>query len=231
MKWILLGLLIIFLLLLVILLSRLNIYIVFKHAKDNDSLIIKFRAWFGLIRYTLNIPLIKINENSPAIVMKEETKKGKEEKVTSEERSQFFAEDFLNGFKDMENLLKHVVSLHRIIRNFLKKVSVKKLQWNTIIGVGEASLTGMLTGAVWTVKGGIIGIISNYFKLKVNPNLSVQPHFQLPISQTSFECMLQFRIGHAMFAGIKLIKFWKGGRPQFRSKLFSSLSQEKTNTV
>ncbi|WP_338472085.1 DUF2953 domain-containing protein [Niallia sp. XMNu-256] len=215
----------------VILISRINIYIVFNHARDNDSLIIKFRAWFGLIRYTLNVPIIKIDDNSPAIVMEEEMKKGKEEKVTSEKRSQFFAEDFLNGFKDMEKLLKHVVSLHRIIRNFLKKVSVKQLQWHTVIGVGEASLTGMLTGAIWTVKGGIIGIISNYFKLKVNPTLLVQPHFQMPVSQTSFQCMLQFRIGHAMFAGIKLIKFWKGGRPQFRSRLFSILSQEKTNTV
>lgn len=192
---------------------------------------IKFRAWFGLIRYTIDIPLIKIDEDSPTIVTEEETKTGKNDKVKSEKRSQFSGEDLLNGFKDMEKLLKHVVAIHRIIRKFLKKISVRQFEWHTVIGGGEASLTGMLTGAIWAVKGTIVGIISCYFRLKVNPKLSVQPHFQLPVSQTSFQCMLVFRIGHAMFAGIKLIKYWKGGRPQFKSKLLSSLSLEKSNTV
>ena len=62
------------------------------------------------------------------------------------------------------------------------------------------------------------------------PNISVQPQFQMAISQTSFKCMLQFRIGHAIIAGIKLLKFWKGGRPHFKSKSLSGLSsQDKTN--
>ena len=105
--------------------------------------------------------------------------------------------------------------LTSIIRKFLQKVSIKQFDWHSVIGAGEASITGMDDRGYLDSEGAILGLISNYFKLKVNPNLSVQPHFQLPVSQTSFQCMLQFRIGHAMFAGIKLIKFWKGGRPQF----------------
>ena len=64
-----------------------------------------------------------------------------------------------------------------------------------------------------------------------SPNLSVHPHFQLAVTQTSFKCMLQFRIGHAMVAGIKLVKFWKGGWPQFKSKPLSHLSQERSKPV
>jgi Protein of unknown function (DUF2953) len=214
-----------------ILLTKLKVHIKYSHAQDNDLFKIQLKAWFGLLRYTFDVPLIKVDENSPSIVVEEETKTGKQENINSEKRSQFFAQDIINGLKDMEKLLKHVVSLHRIVRHFLKKVTVNQLEWQTIIGTGEAALTGVLTGAVWAVKGSIIGMISHYFKLKVNPALSVQPHFQLPVSQTSFQCMLQFRIGHAIFAGIKLIKCWKGGRPQFKSRLFSSLSHEKTNTV
>jgi hypothetical protein len=230
-NWIWIGCLIVILLFVLILITKLKVYINYSHAQDNDSLKIQLKAWFGLLRYTIDVPLIKVDENSPSMVMEEETKTGKEENIKNEKKSQFFAEDIINGFQDVEKLLKHVVSLHRIIRHFLKKITVNKVEWYTVIGAGEASLTGMLTGAVWAVKGSIMGIISHYFKLRVYPTLSVQPHFQLPVSQTTFQCMLQFRIGHAMFAGIKLIKFWKGGRPQFKSKLFSSLSQEKTNTV
>ena len=231
MKWIWIGCFIVILLLVLILLTKLKVHIKYSHAQDNDSFKIQLKAWFGLLRYTFDVPLIKVDENSPSIVVEEETKTGKEENMNSEKRSQFFAQDIINGLKDMEKLLKHVVSLHRIIRHFLKKVSISHFEWQTVIGTGDAALTGVLTGAVWAVKGSIIGIISHYFKLKVNPTLSVQPHFQLPVSQTSFQCMLQFRIGHAIFAGIKLIKCWKGGRPQFKSRLLSSLSHEKTNTV
>ena len=89
----------------IILISKLKIYITFSHVGDNDSLKIKFRAWFGLVRYTIDIPLIKIDEDSPAIVTEEETKTGSG-KVTSEKRSQFFGEDLLDGFKDTLETIK-----------------------------------------------------------------------------------------------------------------------------
>ena len=69
-------------------------------------------------------------------------------------------------------------------------------------------LTGMLTGAAWAVKGGILGIISNYCKLKVNPTLSVQPHFQLAVSQDFLFSMYASSLesGNTMFR-FKLFKF------------------------
>lgn len=230
-KWIWIGCFIVAVLFVLVLLTKLKVHIKYSHTRDDDSLKIQLKAWFGLFRYTFDVPLIKVDENSPSIVIKEEAKVGKEEDTKNEKKTQFFTEDIINVFKDTEKLLKHVVSLHHIIRHFLKKVSVNHLDWQTVIGTGEAALTGVLTGAVWAIKGSVMGIISQYFKLKVNPTLSVQPHFQLPVSQTTFQCMLHFRIGHAIFAGIKLFKYWKGGRPQFKSKLLSTLSQEKTNTV
>ena len=111
-----------------ILLTKLKVHIKYSHAQDDDSFKIQLKAWFGLLRYTFDVPLIKVDENSPSIVVEEETKTGKQENINSEKRSQFFAQDIINGFKDMEKLLKHVVSLHRIVRHFLKKVNV--INWN-----------------------------------------------------------------------------------------------------
>ena len=101
---------------------------------------------------------------------KKRFKTGKEENKNRRRRFNFLPEDLLNGFKDMEKLLKHVVSFHRIVRHFLKKVNVTQVEWHTIIGTGDAALTGMLTGAVWAVKGSIIGMISHYFKLQSESN-------------------------------------------------------------
>lgn len=201
------------------------------HAQDNDSLKIEFKALFGLIKYKLDIPMIKIDDDSASIVAKGKIESGENEQTMKKGEQKFTPEDLLKSFKDYKLLLLHVVSLHKIIRRFLKKVKITQLEWNTLLGTGDAALTGMLTGAAWTVKGGIIGIISSYFKLHVMPQIYVQPHFQLAVAQTSFKCMLHFRTGHAMVAGIKLLKFWKGGRPQFRTKPLSALSNDKTKPV
>jgi hypothetical protein len=212
--------------------TKVKVGINYFHAQDNDSLKIEFRALFGLIKYKLDVPLVKVDDNSPTIVAKEKLQKGEEEETKQKETMQFSAEDLLNGFKDMKTLLEHVVSFHRIVRHFCQKVKITKIEWQTVMGTGDAASTGMLTGAVWAVKGSIIGIISHYFRMQNSPNLSVQPHFQLAVTQTSFKCMLQFRIGHAIIAGIKLLKFWKGGRPHFKSKSLSGLSsQEKMKSV
>ena len=94
---------------------------------------------------------------------------------------QYSAEDLLNSLRDMKAILEHVVSFHRILRHFLKKVNVTQVEWHSTMGVGDAAITGMLTGALWAIKGSIIGMLSHYFRLLDNPNISVQPQFQMAI--------------------------------------------------
>ncbi|MBB6445715.1 DUF2953 domain-containing protein [Bacillus benzoevorans] len=230
MKWVLLGCLLLILLFAIILMIKMKVSIHYKHAQDDDSLKIEFRVLFGLIKYRLNVPLIKVDDDSPSLVVENNLESGNGDKK-KEETTKITEDDLLKRFHDFKALLEHVVSLHRIIRNFLKKVKITKLDWFTAIGTGDAALTGMLSGAVWTIKGSIIGLISHYFLLKNVPRVSVQPYFQMKVTQTVFTCMLQFRIGYAMFAAIKIIKFWKGGLPKFNKKPLSAVSQNKTNSI
>ena len=73
-------------------------------------------------------------------------------------------------------------------------------------------------------------MLSHFLRLKEMPELSVTPHFQMAIIQTRFTCIFQFRIGNAILAGLKLIKFWKGGSPKFQNE-YCHYSKEKTKTV
>jgi hypothetical protein len=225
MKWLTIILIILFIILVTILLTKLTVILDFYHGNDNDHLKLEFKIWFGIIKYKKEIPLIKMDDNSPTIVVKDKTKMGKDEKTTKEDENQVDKKDILSSMNDAKELLKHVVKLHHIVRNFLRKISVKRVEWHTVIGVGDAAYTGMATGAIWAVKGSIIGIISHYMKLKEMPRMTVTPYFQQSVSQTRFRCMFQFRIGQAMLAGLKLIKFWKGGRPDFKTKPLSVLSR------
>lgn len=227
MKWLIIVLIILFILLVAIVLTKLTVILDYYHGNDNDHLKLEFKIWFGMIKYKKEIPLIKIDDNSPTIVVKDKTKTGRNEKTSKEDVKQVDKKDIFNSLNDAKELLQHVVKLHHIVRNFLRKVSVKRVEWHTVIGVGDAAYTGVATGAIWGLKGSIVGIVSHYMKLKEMPRMTVTPYFQHKVTQSRFRCMIQFRIGQAMLAGLKLIKFWKGGRPNFKSKPLSVLSEKK----
>ncbi len=197
--------------------SKLHIKLKYSHTKDDDQLTIRFRLWF--IRYTFNVPLIKIDKETSSIVVKHEGHSGNDQS-DSKERSKFkliTPTDIMNAIKDLQDLLQHVIHLHTIIRRFLKGVSIHKLEWQTAFGLGDAALTGMFIGAAWSIKGGVIGILSQYMKLETNPNVTITPYFQNMFSHTKLTCMFSFRIGNAILAGFRIVKFWKGGRPSFRN--------------
>jgi uncharacterized integral membrane protein len=230
-KWLLIAVIALIILLILIMVTKLKVLFHFYHGNDNDHVKIQFKAWFGLIRYKIEVPLIKVDDNSPTLVVEEKKAAGTQEDATNKETKQFSAKDLINSLHDTKEVINHIVSLHRIIRKFLSHVTIRKLEWHTFAGTGDAAHTGMLTGALWAIKGSIIGLISHYTKLKAPPDITVTPHFQFAVSQTAFSCMIHFRVGHAMLAGIKLIKYWKGERPDFKTKPLSALSDEGTKSV
>ena len=216
--WLWLSLSILLFLFILIIITKVTILVIYYHHNDNDDLKLEFRVWFGLIKYKINVPLIKIDNNSPSVVVKSHSHMGNTASENPDHKvNQFTKKDMTTNFQKTKELLEKVFNLHVIVRKFFRKVTIKKLEWDSFIGVGDAAYTGMATGALWAVKGSIIGLLSHYLRLKDMPQLSVTPHFQAAVIQTRFTCIFQFRIGHAILAGLKLIKFWKGGKPPVKS--------------
>jgi energy-coupling factor transporter transmembrane protein EcfT len=214
-KWLIIVLIILLFLFILIIFSKITIYLKYYHHKDDDDLKIEVRLWFGLIRFKKQIPLIKVDNNSPSVILKG-TGKSNEETQNNEEIKKITPQKLINSLKNFKEILEHVFQLNSIIKNFLKKVSIQKFEWQTAIGVGDAVYTGVAAGALWSIKGAIVGLLSNYLSMKEMPKLMVHPNFQQMITSTDLSCMFQFRIGHAMLAGLKLVKWWKGGLPHLK---------------
>ncbi|WP_246277113.1 DUF2953 domain-containing protein [Neobacillus endophyticus] len=207
--------------------AKLTILINYQHYNDNDDLKIELRI-FRFIKYKIHVPVIKIDDNSPSVVVKSHTHVGEPGNDQADDQvTQIGKHDIMHRLHNIKELLERVFGLHVIVRKFFQKVVIKKFEWETLMGIGDAAYTAMAAGALWTLKGSIIGLISHYLQLKEMPKLSITPHFQAAVIQTRFTCMIQFRIGHAILAGLKLIKFWKGGRSRFKS----SLLNEKTKSL
>ncbi|WP_235842044.1 DUF2953 domain-containing protein [Neobacillus fumarioli] len=225
--WVPVSLFVLLLLIILVLFSKLTILINYQHYNDNDDLKVELRI-LKIITYKFHAPLIKIDENSPTVVVKSQTNYGNQGNEQSDKNvHQISKHDVRNRIRNIRTLLEKVVNLHVIVKGFLRKVSIEKLEWETLIGLGDAAHTAIATGTLWSMKGSLIALLSHYLKLKDMPKLLITPHFQAAVIQTRFTCMIQFRIGYAILAGLKLMKFWKGGKPHFNS----DYSTEKTKTV
>ncbi len=211
-----------------IIITKLTIEVYLYHGNDNDKYTIKFRAWFGLIQYKIDIPMVKINDDAN-VEIQEKTQLGKEDTAdtTSEKRMKFSPKDFLNMIQDTKSMLEHVQAMHKIIRKFLNTMKLRNIKWDSVIGVSDAATTGTLTGLLWSAKGGLIGVISNYMRLQNMPSITITPSFQKPIIQTEFSCIIQFRIGNAILVGLKIFRYWRGGKFRFKSMPLSLFSSEK----
>ncbi|MFS0822402.1 DUF2953 domain-containing protein [Bacillus sp. 1P02SD] len=223
MKWLLFISLFLVLLIILIMITRLTIFIEANHSQDDDHIKIRFSIWFGLIRYTINVPMVAVDNESPSIVFKKE-KKGNIATDEKKKKEKFSVHNLMDNLHDTKVILQRVIDLVPILKNFLKKIAVSKFEWHSHIGVGDAAHTGIITGLGWSIKGTIVGVMSHYLDLKTPPDYSITPSFQVAVSETRLRCMIHFRIGYAMVAGIKALKRWRGGLPKFKSQTLSKLN-------
>lgn len=221
MKWVLIIVLALLALILLISFIKLKIKVYILHSEEKNHIRIKFMALFGLISYTYNVPFIKVDEESPSIVIKSEQKVGEENKTTTSEKKQkITANEIHTKIQQAKEMLEKVVHLHAIIKKFISRISIHKLEWKTVIGVGDAAQTGMATGVLWSLKGSLVGILSVYTKLKAKPDLAITPFFQEVFLRTSVICIFSFRIGHAILGALRVVKYWKstkGGKQHGRT--------------
>ncbi|MEH7226426.1 DUF2953 domain-containing protein [Bacillus sp. JJ1566] len=223
MKWLLFILLFLVLFIFLFVITRLTIFIEANHSQDDDHIKIRFSIWFGLIKYTINVPMVAIDKETPSIVFKKE-KKANIASEGKKKKGKFSFQNLMENLHDTKLILNRVIDLVPILKHFFKKISVSKFEWHSHIGVGDAAHTGIITGLGWSIKGTIIGVISHYLNLKTHPDYSITPSFQVAVSETRLRCMIHFRIGYAIVAGIKALKRWRGGLPKFQSRTLSKLN-------
>ncbi|WP_026671627.1 DUF2953 domain-containing protein [Alkalihalobacterium bogoriense] len=219
MNWLYGTLLILLLIFLILIITKLRIHILYSHHGHDDELTVRVRAW-KIFSYTMKMPLIKIDKDSASLIVEEEQHIGN---VDTEEKLKITAEEIWNKFQQFKDFLEHIVGLHRIVRKFLRHIKISQFTWHSHIGAHDASVTGFLTGMAWSVKGSVVGAISNYMRLMVNPNVTVTPHFQTTTTRTDISCMLSFRVGYAIIAGLLIVRHWKR-RPVLFKKVDEKVS-------
>jgi len=157
---------------------KVAVTVVFRHAKDDDEYKIVVRTLFGLIRYTIRIPLIKLEteSESPGVTFVHKEGVGGT-RTKKEKKSKWTPRDIAHFFRQVKQFLKQVVDLHEIMKQFYRHVTITKWEWRTTIGTGDAASTGLIAGLGWSLKYTIIGVVSRYTKMKTVPVIMIVPSY------------------------------------------------------
>lgn len=220
--WLILILLIL-ILIIIILFSSVLIRVFFQRVHNEDHLNIRIRAFFGLIRLQFEVPILKLQQNSPGLDIKTEIESAPHENTLKTKRKTITPSMIMQRMQKVKKRLKEVHGLLDWVKQTLKYVKCDKLTWHSKIGTGDAAETGVLTGLIWGVKTTFLGVGLRMLTLRTVPRVNVIPIYNQRHFHSELECILRIRVGHAILAGIRFVPRFikgKGGEGKWQSILF-----------
>lgn len=202
-------------------LSPVRVCVMYHRRGDHDQLKTQIRLLWGLLRLRYDISMADL------------TKKGlqvKEKRVPpypgkkKRRRKRFTLATLQRWARESRYLQKRIVHLYEVFRQFLSHVVCERLTWVSKIGTGDAAETGVMTGVVWSVKATLIGMLGSYIRWDRSPDLNVRPFFEKEILDTNLNCIIRFRVGHAILAVLRLLTriHGKGSEKNWQSTLYKA---------
>lgn len=198
-------LIVLFLFIFISLFTKLTIDLTYKFDPNDQRLVVLIKALFGLIRIRMDIP--ELNDTNTEKQKSEKTDPSLDKNFT--DIDSIDEDEALKAYRPIKYWMKNMNELYKVVKKSLKKVRITQLVWKSAIGTGDAATTGIISGVGWGFKGTVIGMLSYYFSLKVQPQLEIRPIFNRKISNTYVKCIFQVRAGQAILAGLKIFKLWK----------------------
>lgn len=189
---------------------------------SNDDLELSVKALFGLIRYRYKLPSMSLD--GLAVKVDEQVSTSKAGMNTWKEFNDEIDKDkVVSSIEKYKHILHVTRDLKGWIKDTLARVNLTEWRWSTTLGTGDAMWTAMATGAVWSIKTAIIGLLSQMVQVKNAPVMEVNPNFSGTAFKTEWSCIAQIRFGYAILAGLQLLvrmKKWKGGVKAWQNILF-----------
>lgn len=186
MNWLIVILVILFILIGLCFL-RLKVRIVFvqEGSKFDGKIVLRI---LGILGYTIKIPKTK-DKVRGKLKSRKLLRKGKEIKVPAISRLLGFAKTF---FQINIWLIKHI--------------NCSRFTWKTRVGLGDAAVTGISGGMLWSIKGIIYSYLQKtLYSRTCTADINVTPVFNEETISTELDCIFNLRMGYIIIACIRLL--------------------------
>lgn len=83
-------------------------------------------------------------------------------------------------------------------RLLLRLLVIERLEWKSVVGMGDAMSTALLNGALWAFKGCLVSWLSRQANLQ-QLDLNVKPDFSEKSFESRMHCIFKIRLVHIIF--------------------------------
>ena len=178
-----------------IFLARLSIRCQFIYDNEKQMIYLSFNIFsISIIRRQIN--LLEEKENDFDLV----------NILTETFKNKSISEGINELTTSCRKLLKTLNHLIHIFSTLIQKTTVHQFKWQTYVGTGNASSTGMVAGGLWGVKGYIMRLMYNHQRVVCEPTINVYPLFQQKELRINASCMVSIRIGQAIYIFLKVMR-------------------------
>jgi hypothetical protein len=102
---------------------------------------------------------------------------------------------------------KWLRAIRRPLRYLGRRTRCTRLTIAAQVGGADAMESAMLTGFSWAVVGTGLGVFSRMVRLDpATPRVSIVPNYGGPAWRLESDCILRLRLGHAIVAGVWLLR-------------------------
>ncbi|WP_019909906.1 DUF2953 domain-containing protein [Paenibacillus sp. HW567] len=178
----------------------------FRLGKD-DRVEFDIKAVFGLVKFHYELPSLVFENIQQGIMVKLEESGIAPFRKDKDHKEQINKEWISTWLDNFRKALKATRGLKQWMKATLSHVQITKLDWSTDFSLGDAADTAVAAGALWGVKGSVIGWLSQQVRMKQAPRLFVVPVFQDELC-FSTEAVLtgKMSVGYACYAGLRLLR-------------------------
>jgi len=188
-----------------LLLTKIRVQIHYLRQEENDELALSFSIWRGLIRFRLELPVIKFLAGRflrPAVKIKAELE-GKNGRPLAEKKEVLP----LPSIQKLLLLTRQIRRYRPAVTYLLNRVLIRRFYWRSVIGLANPAQTAVVFGLLWGLKGLFLSAAYPHFAPgRPKPEIIIIPSFQKPLISTTLDCIFEVRAGHILVTGILILR-------------------------
>lgn len=210
--------------LLILSLSKITLRLRYHRRGKDDNLVLDFSLWRGLFNYKFEIPFVKMQAGEvkttkkgpglgsflrpvlrPAFKFRAEVE-GKTGRLIAEKKKKVPVPSPAKLIDMFVNAIRQFKKYYPVVVFLFERVKLRRFQWQTEIGTGEPSQTGVLVGTAWGLKGFLLSLAYRLFSTGgTKPVIYVSPNFEKACFNTFLDCIFEVRIGYIILTGFKAL--------------------------
>lgn len=185
----------------------------YRRKDEQDHLEIGLFALHGLWQFELQVPTIQLGwEKGPQLELEQKALAGgASSRGKTKARFRYVRHHFL--LRLWPRLYRLLARFRRVKTLFYHHVRCTALEWQVEIGYKDPVYTALAAGAFWAALSTALTRFYRQIQVRVQkPLLRVVPRFETPGFSCDIHCIFQLRIGHIIFAGIRLLRVIRFGK-------------------